>query len=473
MPNLRESVFRKSTAAVLVGAFGLVACGNTSNSASSNPPPSPSHSAITAPSTTRVLPPLGTGAQKVSSGKVKAAGSVAPAQENAAPPTGKHVVGYYPNYKMYNGYEPGQIPATQLTVVNYAFAYIANGSDYYTNPTYYPDGLPATGTCVQSDTWADLRKQLTVSGTPYIGGYAALNKGVKKANPQLKTLLSIGGYQQITGAGPGASGDVPWGLVTQNQTTMQRFVDSCVSLAWNNGFDGIDLDWEFPTGGDQANFVKLLQMFRAKLGGAPLTFAGAPDPAKVANFGGSAASSQVDWVNVMAYDFFGPWSGTAATDANAPLAANRNDPNPQAPAYNDTNLISTYISSGFPAGKVMLGMPFYGHTFAGVPNTNNGLFQTWTGPGPAGPISQQAGSLTYAEIVSGTYASYPQYWDDASQVPYAYNPNTGVWISYDNPKSIGLKASFAKNNSLGGAMIWDLSGDSNNSLLNSINTNLG
>ncbi len=399
--------------------------------------------------------------------------AAADAVAGAVPPAGKRVVGYYANYKMYHGYEPAAVPFSQLTDVNYAFVFIANGSAYYTSPKYYPNGLPATGTCAPSDYWGDIQRPTTVNGTEYKGGYAAINKGGKSINPALKTFLSLGGYQQIVSMTTNGdtdtktNGDVPWGLITKDEASMDAFVASCVSLVNQNGFDGVDVDWEFPTAQDTPKFVKLLSKFRAALGGAPLTIAGPPDAARIANQGGAAAAASIDWINVMSYDYYGAWVGQK-TDMNAPLSADPADPNPNAATFNVSSAIGVYLASGFPANKVVLGVPFYGRTFSGVTNANNGLFQAWKTPGPG------EGSLTYKELQQAPYKDYAQTWSDTQQVPYAFDAASGTFISFDNAKSIGLKASYAKTNGLKGAMIWELAGDTpSNDLLNAINTNLG
>ena len=386
---------------------------------------------------------------------------------DAKPPAGKRVVGYYPNYKMYNGYEPEQIPYEQLTDINYSFAYIANGSNYYTSSKYYPQGLPETGTCAPSDWWADKQKPLTVGGKSYTGGFAAVNQGGKAKNPNLKTFLSIGGYQQIVGLDGETRtiGDVPWSLVTKDDAAMDKFVQGCVSLINDSGFDGIDLDWEFPTSGDTAKFVKLLEKFRKALGQAPLTIAGPPDAARIAAQGGAAANAAIDWVNIMSYDYFGQWGGLK-TDSNAPLYADPNDPNPNAQTLNVATTLAAYEDAGFSPGKTVMGVPFYGRSFADVPNTEDGLFQTWNGLGPDG------GAPTYRQIVSNA-TGYQVFQQKEQRVPYAYDSAKKIWVSFDDDASIGAKAQLARTSGLLGVMIWELSGDTtDNTLINSINTNL-
>jgi chitinase len=134
--------------------------------------------------------------------------------------------------------------------------------------------------------------------------------------------------------------------------------------------------------------------------------------------------------------------------------------------------VNNYLAKGAPAEKLVMGVPFYGRSWKGVPATNNGLGQTATG---AGPGTWEPGMIDYHDVVarylSGGFTTHR---DEVSKVPYLYNSTTGVFVTYDDPQSIAAKADYIRSKGLGGAMIWELSADTNDStLLNSLNQGLG
>ena len=75
------------------------------------------------------------------------------------------------------------------------------------------------------------------------------------------------------------------------------------------------------------------------------------------------------------------------------------------------------------------------------------------------------GIYDYDHLKKSFLPTYTRYWDDASKVPFLFNPSTGIWISYDDLQSISLKNEYIKRENLGGAMFWELSGDRNAELV--------
>jgi chitinase len=110
-----------------------------------------------------------------------------------------------------------------------------------------------------------------------------------------------------------------------------------------------------------------------------------------------------------------------------------------------------------------MGLPFYGRGWQGVSPSNDGLYQNATGPAQAG--TWEPGVFDYSDIVNNYLDTYEVFRHPEAQVPWLYNPSTGVMISYDDPQSLELKATYAKNRGLGGVMFWELSSDTQNSEL--------
>lgn len=162
----------------------------------------------------------------------------------------------------------------------------------------------------------------------------------------------------------------------------------------------------------------------------------------------------VDWMNLMTYDYHGAFSAT--TGVNSPMQGDSHQ-------EDITHSVQNYLAGGVPAAKIVLGMPTYGHNFAGVNCANAqdcAPGKPFTGAGAAGPATGQPGYLAYYEIKnminSGQLVAG---YDNNSQTPYAYSPTTKMWVSYDDPNSIAIKAQYVLSQNLGGAMVWAIDND--------------
>jgi len=349
-----------------------------------------------------------------------------------APTPTSRVVGYYAAWSAYSGFTPDKIDASKLTHINYAFANI--GTDLKITMGY-PDIDPTN--------------------------FTKLN-ALKQVNPNLKTLIAVGGWSWSDKFSDAALTDA----------SRTAFADSCVEFIVKYGFDGVDVDWEYPVNGglasnvkrpeDKQNFTLLLQKLRERLDARGLvegkkyllTFAGASGSWYVNNTELNLLHPYVDFGNIMTYDIHGTWD--KYTDFNAPLY-NNSDISPQMKWSVDSS-VNAWTKAGFPADKLVMGVPFYGYRYNSVVNLNNGLYQTHTG----------GSAVTYANIAANylNAPSYVRYYHPQSMVPWLYNGTT--FISYEDEQSIGAKAQYIKSKGLGGAMIWELSQDPNKVLLNSL-----
>jgi chitinase len=361
---------------------------------------------------------------------------------------GKRIIGYFTSWGIYGrNFQVADIPADKLTHVNYAFANVS-----------------AAGEVVMGDAYAD-------------GINFPRLRQLKVQHPGLKTLISVGGWtwsERFSDAALTAA-------------SRQKFATSAVNFIQQHGFDGVDVDWEFPVGGgeadnvnrpeDKQNYTLLMQELRRQFDALELqngrdyylSIAAPSGAALTANIEIAALGQTLDWINLMAYDFHGSWS--ARTGFNAPLYAAPGDPDDA--RLNTDWAVSHYLTSGVPADKLIVGAPFYGRGWSGVPNVNGGLYQTFTGL-PQG--TWEAGMFDYRDLVNRQLAAgsgYTRRWNDAAKVPWLYNPTTGIMISYDDPESMGNKADYVKTRNLGGMMFWELSGDdAQDSLLVAVHSRL-
>lgn len=251
-----------------------------------------------------------------------------------------------------------------------------------------------------------------------------------------------------------------------------KFTDSCVEFISKYGLDGVDLDWEYPVGGglktnskrpeDKQNFTLLLKEMREKLDAQELkdnkdyllTIAAGASNYYIENTEADKFQNYLDYVNLMTYDIHGPWD--KYTDFNSPLY-NNNDESYQYKISIESS-VKAWLKTGLPAEKLVVGVPFYGYSYTVSKNTNGGLYQT----------HKNGKALSY-DTIKKEYLSNPQYSKNfhyKSLVPWLYNGKT--FISYDDSQSIALKAVYIREQNLGGAMIWELSQDSEGELLNSL-----
>jgi len=281
---------------------------------------------------------------------------------------------------------------------------------------------------------------------------------LKKVDPRLKILLSVGGWQ--------AEGFSDAALT---EASRQAFADSAADVLRRFSLDGIDIDWEYPGIGqagirfrpeDKQNFTLLLKTLRATLGPRYLLTIAAADHELVENIELDRVPAYVDWINLMSYDFFN--SLTATTGHHAGLyRAEHALPRDR----NTDSAVSEYLAAGVPPEKIVLGVAFYGRGFAGVTARNNGLNQ---------PYEHFEAAHDYQDLVANFIGrrGFTRYWDNRAQAPYLWNPGTRVFISYDDPQSIAVKARYVLQHRLGGIMFWELSEDRNDELLDVINANL-
>ncbi|MDB9455318.1 glycosyl hydrolase family 18 protein [Dolichospermum circinale CS-541/06] len=316
--------------------------------------------------------------------------------------------------------------------------------------------------------------QLPQDGTG-TGDIAKLQQ-IKAQNPNLKIMLSIGGATENDFSSAAAT--------VQSRA---NFAQSAIQLMKTNGFDGLDIDWEYPEANEDNNYIQLLAQLRTQINQASqndgkqylLTTAlsGSPYQLSASDYGGNpydfspqdlkATSDYVDFINVMSYDYHGPWENT--TNHQSALYKSTNDNTYNAAKVNTNWAIQHYLSAGVPATDIVLGIPLYGRTWTGVnAGSNNGLFQQGTG----------SSERTYRELYNllGTNG-YQSFWDNSAKVPYIYSSQTKVFSTYENNQSILGKTDYVKQQGLGGAFFWEITQDlpitNPDSLINVAATNLG
>jgi chitinase len=390
---------------------------------------------------------------------------------------GKRIVGYFTqwgiygrNFRLQNVDASGQ--AARLTHLNYAFGNVSkDGTCFIVNE-------PGQG-----DAWADFQTpfsaEQSVDGVadagpetqPLAGNFNQIRE-LKQKHPKLKALISLGGWTWSNYFSDAAL----------TPASRKKFVSSCIDLYIKGNlpaldgrggpgsaagvFDGIDLDWEWPGAEgepgnvvrpeDKQNFTKLVAEFRRQLDAYGRTqrkhyelTAFLPADPKTANAGIETRKvfKYFDFATVQGYDFNGTWDPN--TNHQGQLFSPPGDPNPG--RFSGDLAIRHYLRGGAPARKLVLGVPFYGRGWTGVPDVNNGLYQ---GPGTPAPATYEAGYEDYKLIAK---LEGNRYYDRRAVASWYFNGTT-FW-TYDDPAVLAVKARYIKARGLGGAMAWSLDGD--------------
>jgi len=327
---------------------------------------------------------------------------------------------------------PDEVNVRKLTRINYAFANIK-------------DGEIIEGFSHDAENFATLHD-------------------LKKINPALKVLVSVGGWTWS-----GNFSDVS--LTRQSRT---RFITSAVHFIERHQLDGLDIDWEYPNQvgngnvfrpEDKHNFTLLLAELRQRFSleekrlhrrlytsiatGASQKFLDNTEMDKVQRY--------VDTVNLMTYDFY---VGGPTTGHDAPLFHNPADPK----NVSAERSVDLFLQAGVPARKLVLGVPFYGRSWGEVASVNDGLFQSGK--------AAKGVHFSYPDLPNLLATGFIRHWDATASVPFLYNPQTQVFVTYEDPQSLAAKCRFVNQHHLGGVMFWEYFNDSTGILLDAVHAGL-
>lgn len=243
---------------------------------------------------------------------------------------------------------------------------------------------------------------------------------LRKQKPELKVLLSIGGW-----------GSGRFSEMAANDEYRRAFAADCDRVVKEFALDGIDIDWEYPTSSmanissspdDTENFTLLMQDIRAAIGNEKELTLATVASARYIDF--KAILPFVDFVNIMAYDM-----------ASAPKHHSALYPSGHSGNITSDGAVTAHLKAGVPPSKLVMGMPFYGRGGDGYPS-----FQDYN-------------------KVGNTDTQYTEKWDEMAQVPYLADKNDTLVFGFENPRSLAIKCQYILDKDLLGGMYWDYSGD--------------
>ncbi|CAL7933263.1 unnamed protein product [Xylocopa violacea] len=298
-----------------------------------------------------------------------------------------------------------------------------------------------------------------------IGNYKRMTQ-LRQKNSDLNVLLAIGGWNE---------GSENYSALAADPNNRSIFIKSVINFLRKYGFNGFDIDWEYPgsRGGnsmDGENFISLVKELKEafKESNYLLTAAISSNKETIDKaYNIPELSKYLDYIHVMAYDYHGTWSNKVLP--NAPLKSDDGQ------SVMDT--LKYLLSKHAPANKLVLGLPMYGRTFVLKSSLNSAeespINQATTPDGFKGPYTGQNGFMGYNEICEELVNNAKDWrtgWDDKSETPYAIKDNHV--IVFDNPRSLKAKVEYAMNLNLSGVMIWSIDTDDFSGKCASLNNSL-
>lgn len=381
-----------------------------------------------------------------SSSSKKSDSSTDPEQSNAddddvpAPKT-KVSASYFTNWPQYHTatldgrscrFTPENIDASHLTHIFYAFAVI--DSSYQ----------------VVNFEWNDFDFYKAVQAK-------------KQRWPHLKTLISIGGWNFNLNE----STKYLFSKMASTKTSRAKFISSAITYAHTHGFDGVDIDWEYPAfepqGGspeDTENFTALLREFRAAIEADQnskkllLTIAAPAGEEKFTLLELNKIHKYVDFINLMCYDLHGSWDKVTNPHTSLYSVYSNNS--------TDT-AVTHYLAAGVPAQKLVLGLAAYGRTWT-APNGATKYGDAADGAGEAGVCTQERGFLNSYEIAHMVTQGATEVKDEPSNTYYAYKGDQ--FVTYDKLDTHLVKLNYACEKGLGGAFLWAMDLDTDFAMVN-------
>ncbi|EGD80827.1 oviductal secretory glycoprotein [Salpingoeca rosetta] len=290
------------------------------------------------------------------------------------------------------------------------------------------------------------------------GRYALFHTHVRQRNPNIKTLLSVGGYT----FNADSRTQYRFSTMVASQQRRATFIASLIPFLRTHDFDGVDIDWEFPgylqNGGspqDRDNFLTFLQELRQAVNSEVTQKDALIVTVAVSAYRGIAEQAYhiremhkyIDFINLLSYDLHGYWE--PQTGAHTALSSTD--------GIDVQDSVAFWLEQGTPRQKLLLGFGTHARGWTLDSPANHAIGAPASSPSRPGPYTDEAGLLAYYEVLEFEQAGFITRFDNLTQTMYTYYGDQ--WFSHDSPFTIKLKAEFALSQGLGGAMVWSIDQD--------------
>ncbi|CCE63265.1 hypothetical protein TPHA_0E01720 [Tetrapisispora phaffii CBS 4417] len=407
---------------------------------------------------------------------------------------------YYSNWSPYSPrlFFPHDIDTSRVSHVYYSFL-LVDGDE---------------GTIKSSDTWSDfqidmykplylslgqvdndfdsvpisMKKELLPMGC--IGEFFYLrNTRIPIHGPKstdFKVFMSVGGW----------SNREAFPKMVRDPQKVDKFINSCIDTMFMYGFDGIDLDWEFPEDDGfepmmYLDIIKRLKMKMLELEATiykdaishntsyphfELSIAAPAFDEKLRILPVQQMDKFVDKWNMMTYDYSGEWSDVTGYHSNlfsppdvSGSVMKRSQSNSNETLCGDNAVKYMKDNLKISSRKIILGMAAYGRGFSGVSKSKtNGKLTGKKFNGVSGSSPDEPGVWLYNKLpIKGSKEEF----DKESVSAYCYDPKSKIFVAYDNSQSMVIKSKYVRDNNLGGGFLWEACGEKlNNPKLSLINS---
>ncbi|HJF37149.1 MAG TPA: chitinase C-terminal domain-containing protein [Clostridium perfringens] len=400
----------------------------------------------------------------------------------------RKLVGYFPEWA-YSSEAQGYFNATDLqwdslTHIQYSFAMV----DPSTNKITLSDKHAAIEEDFSEFDLSHNWKKIELdSSLPYKGHFNVLQT-MKKIYPDVSLLISVGGWAGTRG----------FYTMIDTDNGINTFADSCVDFIRKYGFDGVDIDFEYPSSTSQSGnpddfdlseprraklnerYNILIKTLREKIDMASkedgkeylLTAAVTASPWVLGGISDNTYAKYLDFLSIMSYDYHGGWN--EYVEHLAGIYPNKED------RETATQIMPTlcmdwayrYYRGVLPSEKILMGIPYYTRGWENVQGGTNGLhgssktpasgkYNIWGDDLNNDGILEPAGANPLWHVLNliERDPNLKVYWDAISKVPYVWQNQEKVFLSFENEKSIDERLEYIKNKNLGGALIWVMNGD--------------
>ncbi|ESO96695.1 hypothetical protein LOTGIDRAFT_143732 [Lottia gigantea] len=356
---------------------------------------------------------------------------------------------------------------------NYCFVFCAGQKKmfcYFNSESQYRNGI---GTFVPEDIDASLCTHIVyafanVSGLELTntnwndqipGGLYERTVALKRINPDLKILLAVGGWE---------IGSDPFRELASTWQTRNQFAKNVIKYLRKYGFDGLDMDWEFPAArgsppGDKRKFTDLMRQLQseftkeaAETGNDKLllTLAAASGTFYInLSYEPRQLIPTLDYMLLMSYNYHGNWENT--TGHHTGLWPNNIDQTRKERELNINWSVDYWLNQGIPKEKLIMGLSAYGMSYTLNFTNQNQVGAPAQSGGRPGAYTDEAGILSYFE--ANSYKGWNRRYIPEQDSPYAFRGDQ--WVGYDDKASLEIKANYARDRDLGGAMLWSVETD--------------